>query len=90
MTLPESQSAPDEEPTPTGAAPLEGLAPELETIDVDTLDKENQGWVKRYLEQLQVRLAEEQGADAPDLVMVGYLKREIATYQELLARTDGK
>ena len=88
MTLPESQSAPEEEPTP-GAAP-EPLAPALEQIDVDTLDKENQGWVKRYLEQLQVRLAEEQGADAPDLVMVGYLKREIATYQELLTRTDGK
>lgn len=89
MTLPESQSAPDEEPAPAPVAP-DSLAPELERIDVDELDKENEGWVKRYLEQLQARLAEEQGADAPDLVMVGYLKREIATYQELLARTDGK
>lgn len=61
-------------------APLEVIA------DVEELDKDNLGWTKGYVAGLTERLAREQGADQPDFVMIGYLKREIATYQELLDR----
>lgn len=86
MTLPE-QRQPKDEGTP--AIP-EGLKREVEAIDIDSLDKENRGWVSKYLEGLKERLANEQAAAQPDFVMISYIKREIETYQELLERTDGK
>lgn len=86
MTAPEQR-----QPQPDPSAPMpEGLQRELEAIDVDSLDKENRGWVTKYLEQLKERLNREQAAAQPDFVMISYLKREIETYQELLERTDGK
>lgn len=85
MTSPEHQPLPQAQPSLP-----EALGREVEAIDVDELDKQNEGWTKQYLAQLQERLADEQAAAAPDLVMIAYLKREVATYQELLTRTDGK
>lgn len=58
----------------------------LVIADVDELDKENLGWTKNYVTSLTERVAREQAADQPDFVMIGYLKREVATYQELLDR----
>lgn len=54
--------------------------------DVEELDKDNLGWTKGYVTGLTERLAREQAADQPDFVMIAYLKREVATYQELLDR----
>jgi hypothetical protein len=68
----------------------EALERAIEAIDIDELDKENKGWVVKYLDQLKQRLANEQAADQPDFVMISYLKREVATYQELLDRTEKK
>ena len=84
MTLPEQRQPSD------GAEPFipEGLHREVEAIDIDSLDKENRGWVVKYLDQLKERLNNEQAADQPDFVMISYLKREVATYQELIDRTD--
>ena len=84
MTLPEQQ------PDPVAAEALstpEALSLPVEAIDIDSLDKENRGWVNKYLDQLRTRLATEQAADQPDFVMIAYLKREQATYQELIDRT---
>jgi hypothetical protein len=85
MTLPEQQPDPALQP-----AMPEVLAREVEAIDVDSLDKENKGWVVKYLEGLKTRLTNEQAADQPDFVMISYLKREVATYQDLLDRTEKK
>lgn len=86
MTAPEQR-----QPQPESGAPMpEALGREVEAIDIDSLDKENKGWVVKYLEQLKGRLTDEQAVDAPDFVMISYLKREIATYEELIARTDKK
>jgi hypothetical protein len=85
MTAPEQQPQPTTQP----AVP-ETVEPAIETIDIDELDKENKGWVVKYLDGLKERLANEQAADQPDFVMISYLKREVATYQELLERTDKK
>ena len=69
------------------AAPAADVAPEPIVIDdVDELDKENLGWTKGYVSGLADRIAREQAADQPDFVMIAYLKRELATYQELLDR----
>jgi hypothetical protein len=86
MTQPEQQQ-PEDLPTPPVPDVLER---EIEAIAIDELDKENRGWVVNYVNQLKERLTEEQSADQPDFVMISYLKREIATYQELLDRTDKK
>lgn len=74
---------------PAPEAPEAAIAsePGLETLaDVDALDKDNLGWTKSYVAGLTERLARQQAADQPDFVMIAYLKREIATYQELLDR----
>lgn len=62
---------------------------EIVAIDVASLDKENREWTVKYLDGSRMRLAREQEADRPDFVMISYLKREIATYQELLERCAG-
>lgn len=73
------------------AAALADAPPEPVVIaDVDELDKENLGWTKSYVNGLTERVAREQAADQPDFVMIAYLKREIATYQELLDRVAPK
>lgn len=72
---------------PTDVAAEPAAEASLEVIsDVDELDKDNLGWTKGYVSGLTERLAREQAADQPDFVMIAYLKREIATYQELLDR----
>ena len=72
---------------PTDVAPEAAAEAAPEVIaDVDELDKDNLGWTKGYVSGLTERLAREQAADQPDFVMIAYLKREIATYQELLDR----
>lgn len=75
-------------PLPTSETPgAPAAAPALALIaDVDELDKDNLGWTKNYVAGLTERLGREQAADAPDFVMIGYLKNELATYQELLER----
>jgi hypothetical protein len=83
MTQPDPQ--PNSQPTPIP----EVFEREIEAIDVDELDKENLGWTKSYVAGLRERLATEQAAASPDFVMISYLKKEIATYQELLDRTGG-
>lgn len=84
-----TQPDPDPQPqSPTPAVP-EVFEREIEAIDVDELDKDNLGWTKSYLAGLRDRLATEQAAASPDFVMISYLKKEIATYQELLDRTGG-
>lgn len=85
MTAPEQQP----QPNPELVVP-EAVEPAIEAIDIDELDKENKGWVVKYLDGLKARLADEQAADQPDFVMISYLKREVATYQELLDRTSQK
>jgi hypothetical protein len=73
-------------PSPELAEAAEA-APAIEVIaDVDSLDKDNLGWTKAYVAGLTERVAREQAAAQPDFVMIAYLKREIATYQELLDR----
>lgn len=84
MTQPEPQQ-PDT-PSPGAALPERAFEP----IDLDGLDKENRGWALHYVAQLRDRLTEEQAAEMPDLVMIAYLKREIATWQDLLDRTEKK
>ncbi|HEY9720492.1 MAG TPA: hypothetical protein V6D47_00650 [Oscillatoriaceae cyanobacterium] len=84
MTQPEPQQP---ENAPQGA-PLPER--EFEAIALDGLDKENRAWSQQYVTQLRDRLTEEQAAEVPDLVMIAYLKREIATWQDLLDRTDKK
>lgn len=84
MTQPESHSQ------PTAPQPEETTAREFEAIEIDDLDKENKGWVKSYLETMKTRLADEQGAEVPDFVMIAYIKREIDTYQDLLDRNEKK
>ncbi|MNT71063.1 hypothetical protein D3C72_2095100 [compost metagenome] len=88
MTLPEQQPDPVQNAAET-AAP-EAFVREVERIDIDELDKDNKGWVVKYLDQLKTRLTNEQAADQPDFVMISYLKNEVATYQELLDRTEKK
>ena len=84
MTQPEPQQ-PD---STAGGASLPERA--FEPIALEGLDKENRAWSQQYVTQLRDRLAEEQAAEMPDLVMIAYLKREIATWQDLLDRTDKK
>jgi hypothetical protein len=84
-------TAPEQQPQPSSPFSVpEALERAIEAIDIDELDKENKGWVVKYLDQLKQRLANEQAADQPDFVMISYLKREVATYQELLDRTEKK
>lgn len=91
MTLPEQQPDPNAAPLAPEAAASDALfARGAEAIDIDELDKENKGWVVKYLDGLKTRLTNEQAADQPDFVMISYLKREVATYQELLDRTEKK
>ena len=89
MTAPEQREP--EQPAP-GADALPAIEPaverEFEAIAVDSLDKENRTWTVKYLDGLRERLNNEQAAAQPDFVMISYIKREIATYQELLDRTD--
>jgi hypothetical protein len=85
MTLPEE--LPDPSLQSAEAAHADRFRP-VEAIDADSLDKENKGWVMKYLDQLKTRIASEQAADQPDFVMISYLKRELATYQELVDRTE--
>jgi hypothetical protein len=68
------------------APAVEAAAESVVIADVDELDKDNLGWTKGYVRGLTERVAREQAVDQPDFVMIGYLKREIATYQELLDR----
>lgn len=97
MTLPEQQPDANAQPLAPESAAFEPLgaaaalfARGASAIDIDELDKENKGWVVKYLDGLKLRLATEQGADQPDFVMIAYLLREQATYQELLERTEKK
>ncbi|MDB5099459.1 MAG: hypothetical protein JWM80_3880 [Cyanobacteria bacterium RYN_339] len=83
MTQPDPQPGSPATPVPAH------FEREIEAIDVDELDKENLGWTKTYVAGLRDRLATEQAAASPDFVMISYLKKEIATYQELLDRTGG-
>lgn len=80
---------PDPQPQSPAPAVPEQFEREVEAIDVDELDKENRGWTRTYVAGLRERLATEQAAASPDFVMISYLKKEIATYQELLDRTGG-
>lgn len=89
MTQPE-QLQPDERPAESATTQGPAYEREIEAIDVDELDKDNLGWTTHYLNGLRERLANEQAAAQPDFVMISYLKREVATYQELLDRTEGK
>jgi hypothetical protein len=89
MTLPD-QPQPGQGPADDALLVPDLLAREVEVIAIDSLDKENRGWTVKYVDGLRQRLADEQAADQPDLVMISYLKRELATYDELLGRTEGK
>lgn len=60
--------------------------PDFVPIDIDRLDRDNRGWAKKYVTTLTERLARESAAEPPDADMVAYLEREIATYQDVLAR----
>jgi hypothetical protein len=75
---------------PADVAMPEGLEKVHEVIEVDELDKDNRTWTVTYVAGLKERLATEQAAAGPDFVMISYLKREIATYQDLLDRTEKK
>ena len=91
MTLPEQQ--PEFDPTPLAseaAAPESLFSRGVEAIEIDDLDKENKGWVVKYLDGLRARLDVEQAADQPDFVMIAYLKGEVTTYQALLERNEKK
>jgi hypothetical protein len=88
MTQPEPIQ-PNDLPVDTAALP-DVLDRVHEVIEVDELDKDNRTWTLTYVSGLRERLTNEQAAAAPDFVMISYLKREIATYQELLDRTDKK
>lgn len=86
MTQPEHlQPDPAPEPAPEG----ETAEREFEAIALDELDKENRGWAKSYVATMRERLATEQAAPQPDFVMIAYIKKEIAAYQDLLDRTEG-
>lgn len=83
------------QPDPLGpdALPLEGAVArerKIEKIDLDELDKDNLGWTRTYITTLTERLQTEQAAASPDFVMISYLKRELATYQELMTRVEGQ
>ena len=53
----------------------------LEPIECMFLDGENASWAKRYIERCQEKLE-----NLDDLAFASYLRREIATHTELLAR----
>ncbi len=55
---------------------------EFEPIECQRLDKENAAWALQYVARWRQRL--ETDGDDPDLVAYG--NREIAAYEELLAR----
>ena len=57
-------------------------------VECDELDKTHRGWLSSYVSTCKASLADEVAQDTPDLVMVGYYQREIAKYQELLARAS--
>ena len=57
----------------------------LEPIECGDLDAQHVRWLTSYVAYCQTLLGEEQASASPDLIMVGYLKREILRYQRLLA-----
>jgi hypothetical protein len=49
-------------------------------VDIPSLDKDNRGWVEKYIKQAEERLAEE----TPQTPIYNYYQAEIERYQHLL------
>ena len=61
--------------------------PILEPIECNELDPQHVRWLNQYVAYCQSLLGEELAVLSPDLLMVGYLKREIQRYQRLIGLT---
>ena len=58
----------------------------FEVVECLDLDNQHRGWLKTYLNYCQASLQREVERPIPDLTMVGFFRRELLKYHELLAR----
>lgn len=58
----------------------------FETIECEALDSQHRLWLNSYLAYCRASLQREIETSIPDLTMVGFFRRELLKYSELLSR----